>query len=101
VRQLPKPISNAHNVINDERGASVARITIRNLDTSLKSRLWIQATIHGRSMEDEARDILRSSLNRELAPPRNLATDIRAVRAAWRRRASGGAARSDARAADV
>ena len=73
MRQLPKPISNAHNVINDERGASVARITIRNLDTSLKSRLWIQATIHGRSMEDEARDILRSALSREPSKP---VTDI-------------------------
>jgi plasmid stability protein len=41
----------------------VASITIRNLDDALKSRLRIQAAVHGRSMEDEARDILRSSLN--------------------------------------
>jgi len=40
----------------------VASITIRNLDESLKSRLRIQAAVHGRSMEDEAGDILRSSL---------------------------------------
>jgi plasmid stability protein len=31
----------------------------------MKSRLRIQAARHGRSMEDEARDILRSALNRE------------------------------------
>jgi antitoxin FitA len=56
----------------------VASITIRNLDDSLKSRLRIRAAVHGRSMEDEARDILRSSLNQEAAPPGNLANAIRA-----------------------
>jgi plasmid stability protein len=56
----------------------VASITIRNLDDSLKSRLRIQAAVHGRSMEDEARDILRSVLNQETAPPVNLADAIRA-----------------------
>ena len=56
----------------------MASITIRNLDDSLKSRLRIQAAIHGRSMEDEARDILRSSLNHEPTRQRNLAAAIRA-----------------------
>ncbi len=54
----------------------MASITIRNLDESLKSRLRVQAAIHGRSMEDEARDILRSALNQEAQPPRNLGTAI-------------------------
>ena len=45
----------------------MASITIRNLDDTLKSRLRIQAATHGRSMEDEARDILRSALSREPA----------------------------------
>jgi hypothetical protein len=31
---------------------SMASITIRNLDESLKSRLRTQAAVHGRSMED-------------------------------------------------
>ncbi len=53
-------------------------ITIRNLDDSLKSRLRIQAAVHGRSMEDEARDILRSALSREPGRQRNLAAAIRA-----------------------
>ncbi len=53
-------------------------ITIRNLDDSLKSRLRVQAAVHGRSMEDEARDILRSALSREPGHPRNLAAAIRA-----------------------
>ena len=56
----------------------MASITIRNLDDSLKSRLRIQAAIHGRSMEDEARDILRSSLNQEPRGPKNLGSAINA-----------------------
>jgi len=53
-------------------------ITIRNLDDALRSRLRVQAAVHGRSMEDEARDILRSDLSREPARQRNLAAAIRA-----------------------
>lgn len=56
----------------------MASITIRNLEEPLKVRLRIQAATHGRSMEDEARDILRSALNREPARPANLASAIRA-----------------------
>lgn len=40
----------------------MASITIRNLDDSLKQRLRQRAASHGRSMEQEARDILRASL---------------------------------------
>ncbi len=57
----------------------MASITIRNLDESLKSRLRIQAAVHGRSMEDEARDILRSSLNQEPAEPKKLGSSINAL----------------------
>ena len=59
-------------------GMTVASITIRNLDDTLKSRLRIQAAVHGRSMEDEARDILRSALNREPTRKGSLAASIRA-----------------------
>ena len=41
----------------------MASMTIRNLDDTLKARLRVQAAKHGRSMEDEARDILRSALS--------------------------------------
>jgi plasmid stability protein len=51
-------------------------ITIRNLDDSLKSRLRIQTAVHGRSMGDEARDILRSSLKQE---PMHLGTAMNAL----------------------
>jgi len=43
----------------------MASITIRNLDDGLKTRLRIRAATHNRSMEDEARDILRNALNAE------------------------------------
>lgn len=56
----------------------MASITIRNLDEPLKARLRIQAATHGRSMEDEARDILRVALNRAPMPTANLAAAIRA-----------------------
>ena len=56
----------------------MASITIRNLNEPLKARLRVQAARHGRSMEDEARDILRTALNHEPAPPPNLAAAIRA-----------------------
>lgn len=56
----------------------MATMTIRNVDEKLKKRLRMRAASHGRSMEDEARDILRAALSLEAAPPRNLAASIRA-----------------------
>lgn len=56
----------------------MASITIRNLDEALKARLRIQAAIHSRSMEDEARDILRSALSLHAQPTHNLAKAIHA-----------------------
>jgi plasmid stability protein len=55
----------------------MASITIRNLDDELKRRLRIRSAEHGRSMEDEARDILRTNLCREDHPQANLADTIR------------------------
>ena len=40
----------------------MATLTIRNLDESTKAQLRIQAARHGRSMEEEARTILRSAI---------------------------------------
>jgi plasmid stability protein len=42
-------------------------MTIRNVDDALKRRLRIRAAHHGRSMEEEARDILRSALSEKPA----------------------------------
>ncbi len=43
----------------------MASITIRKLDDSLKTRLRIRAAEHGHSMEEEARAILKSTLEPE------------------------------------
>jgi plasmid stability protein len=55
----------------------VASITIRNLDASLKRLLRVRAAEHGRSMEEEARDILRVALFESTGPTRDLAAAIR------------------------
>jgi plasmid stability protein len=55
----------------------VASITIRNLDDQTKARLRVRAAHHRRSMEDEARNILRAALIEEPTAPGNLAEAIR------------------------
>ncbi len=54
----------------------MASITIRNLDDTVKRRLRVRAAEHGRSMEEEAREILRQVVG-EASPPHNLAAAIR------------------------
>jgi len=56
----------------------MASITIRNLEDSLKTRLRMRAASHGRSMEDEARTILRTALGKEEAAGQNLVQRIQA-----------------------
>jgi plasmid stability protein len=55
----------------------MATLTIRQLDEKTKSRLRVQAAHHGRSMEEEARAILRSALTSARPQKRNLAESIR------------------------
>ncbi len=55
----------------------MASITIRNLDDDVKRRLRVRAAEHGRSMEEEARDILRQVVGQPGAP-RNLGQAIHA-----------------------
>ena len=55
----------------------MASITIRNLDDDVKTRLRVRAAEHHRSMEEEARLILREAVE-EKKGPRNLASAIRA-----------------------
>ena len=54
----------------------MASITIRNLDEQTKAKLRVRAAHHKRSMEDEARNILRTALTEGTATPRNLAEAI-------------------------
>lgn len=56
----------------------MASITVRNLDDGLKRRLRIRAAENGRSMEQEARDILRTALDEASATSTDLGSSIRA-----------------------
>ena len=55
---------------------SMATITIRQLDEKTKTRLRVRAAHHGRSMEEEAREILRSALTASSPAKGNLAETI-------------------------
>lgn len=52
-------------------------MTIRQLDLSTKMRLRLRAARHGRSMEAEAREVLKQALATGEAEPTNLADSIR------------------------
>lgn len=55
----------------------MASITIRNLEETLKERLRVRAAKHGRSMEDETREILKSALAEGRRSGTNLAEILR------------------------
>lgn len=59
----------------------MATMTIRNLDDDVKARLRIRAARHGRSMEEEVRNILRAALSSDPGPgtAAALVADIRAL----------------------
>ena len=57
--------------------ATVSSITIRNLEESVKRRLRMRAAQHGRSMEEEARHILRAALAQKTERSTNLFEAIR------------------------
>lgn len=56
----------------------MATLTIRNLEDPLKSRLRLRAAARNRSMEEEARQILRAALQESAVPAANLGERIRA-----------------------
>jgi len=60
-------------------------ITIRRIEPELKKRLRLRAAAHGRSMEEEARAILRSTLSTDEGSGRNWVENIRrrAAAAGW------------------
>ena len=57
----------------------MASITIRNLEAETKRRLKIRAAMNGRSMEQEAREILKSALAQTSKKKANLAERIREI----------------------
>ena len=54
----------------------MASLTIRKFDEKLKRRLRVRAARHGRSMEEEARQILADGLAGKRVPAPNLADAI-------------------------
>ena len=55
----------------------MASITIRRLDDAVKANLRLRAAGHGRSMEEEAREILKAGVRGQRVPRLNLAESIR------------------------
>ena len=56
----------------------MATLTIRDLDESLKRSLRVRAASRNRSMEEEARQILRAALQESPPPATDLAARVRA-----------------------
>ena len=63
------------------RAAAVSSITIPDVDDALKARLAARAARRGKSLESEARDILREALGEEegVRRPADLYAAIRSV----------------------
>jgi plasmid stability protein len=57
----------------------MAQLVVRDLEQSVKTRLQRRAQRHGRSMEEEVRDILRNAVNETEAPSAGLGTEIAAL----------------------
>ena len=57
----------------------MASITIRQLPEATKRKLKIRAAEHGRSMEQEAREILQTELARTSEPPKDVVKAIRDI----------------------
>ena len=57
----------------------MAQILVRNVDDQLKARLQRRAKRNRRSMEAEAREILRDALRQEHAPRRRLGSETVAL----------------------
>ena len=57
----------------------MAQLVVRNLENAVKARLQRRAEQHGRSMEEEVRDILRSAAHEEEVPTTGLGSEIAAL----------------------
>jgi plasmid stability protein len=54
----------------------MAQFVVRNIESEVKTRLQRRATRHGRSMEEEVRDILRNAVKVEDVSAGGLGTEI-------------------------
>jgi antitoxin FitA len=56
--------------------ANMAQVIVRNLEDAVKRKLQRRAARHGRSMEEEVRDILRDAVKDEDRSRKGLGTEI-------------------------
>ncbi len=61
----------------------MASITIRNLEESTKRKLRVRAAQNGRSMEAEAREILKRALSQNKGKAKTGADLAKRIRAIW------------------
>ena len=61
----------------------MASIIIRNLEESTKRKLKVRAAQNGRSMEQEAREILNKALTQPSQKPKSGAELVKRIRAIW------------------
>jgi plasmid stability protein len=54
----------------------MAQLIVRNIENEVKEKLRCRAKRHGRSMEEEAREILRDATKSEGKPRKGLGTEI-------------------------
>lgn len=54
----------------------MAQLIVRNIENAVKAKLQRRAKRHGRSMEQEVRDILRNAVVEEDAPGGGLGSEI-------------------------
>lgn len=57
----------------------MAQLVVRKIEHEVKVRLQRRAARHGRSMEEEVRDILRDAVKEEDRPAGGLGTEIAAL----------------------
>lgn len=60
------------------RWLTMAQFIVRDLEDEVKARLKRRAQRHGRSMEEEVREILRNAVKAENRPPAKLGSRIAA-----------------------
>jgi plasmid stability protein len=75
---IPYSIRHKSCAINDSNASidCMASITIRRLPEATKRRLRVRAARNGRSMEQEARELLEKALAREEVRPKDLGKAI-------------------------
>jgi plasmid stability protein len=57
----------------------MAQVLVRNLEETVKRKLQRRAARHGRSMEEEVRDILRDAVKDEGRPRKGFGTEAAAL----------------------